>query len=219
MLEMKIQNALYSNIQFLIADDHSLVRHCLSLMIQKEWKNSICQTAENHDSLFQQLNTLVFSIVLLDLRMPGMTGIDSVKQVIADSKGAIVIVCTGLDDPNLINTLKKCGVYAVVHKTADPEVLINEINQALVLKQAQSSLHGLKPIKLKNSSVKYPKNCLTQRQREILQLLHQGKPSKLIARDLGVEVGTVKSHLHSLYYAMNVKNRAEAIVKSQGWLL
>lgn len=225
MIEINRNNSAPSNFQFLIADDHSLVRHCLTLLLKNEWSNADCHFAFNSESLFAQLQTLKhgLNIVLLDLRMPGMVGIESVKQVLAETKNAKVIVCSGLDDPNLTNNLKRCGVYSVVHKSEDPQVLINEIKLALNIQDATSVLrNSLQPIQLKKEDTKdtkYPKNCLTQRQREILQLLHQGKPSKLIARDLGVELGTIKSHLHSLYFSMNVKNRAEAIVKSQDWLL
>ena len=60
---------------------------------------------------------------------------------------------------------------------------------------------------------------LTPRQREILKMLHTGKPSKVIAAQMGLGLGTIKSHLHTLYSVMQVSNRSEAIVKSQGWLL
>lgn len=60
---------------------------------------------------------------------------------------------------------------------------------------------------------------LTPRQREILKQLHTGKPSKVIAAQLGVGLGTIKSHLHTLYSVMEVNSRSEAIVKSQNWLL
>lgn len=222
MFKSNLNTTAQSNFQFLIADDHSLVRHCLTLLLKNEWTNADCHFAFNSESLFTQLQALKhnLNVVLLDLRMPGMVGIESVKQVLVQSKNAKVIVCTGLDDPNLTNNLKRCGVYSVVHKSEDPQVLINEIKLALNIQDTTSVLrNSLRPIKLKKVVTKYPKNCLTQRQREILQLLHQGKPSKLIARDLGLELGTIKSHLHSLYSTLQVKNRTEAIVKSQDWLL
>ena len=208
------------------------------LMIRTAWPEGVCDVACDYLSVVEKLeaqtNENRFDAVILDLRMPGMRGVESVEQITQRAADTPVIVCTALEDPSLVQRLLTSGVYCAVNKTKGADELLNQLRAALQLTRRidgaadrvekepsgtlqsfknQSNLTQLTQMSQQGSSQ------LTPRQREILKQLHTGKPSKVIAAQLGIGLGTIKSHLHTLYSVMEVSNRSEAIVKSQNWLL
>ncbi len=208
------------------------------LMIRTAWPEGVCDVACDYLSVVDQLDTQTtekrFDAVILDLRMPGMRGVESVEQITQRAADIPVIVCTALEDPSLVQRLLTSGVYCAVNKTKGADELLTQLRAALQMPRRidavangvgvehsgtsqslknQSSLTQLAPLSQQGSSQ------LTPRQREILKQLHTGKPSKVIAAQLGIGLGTIKSHLHTLYSVMDVSNMSEAIVKSQNWLL
>ena len=216
------------NPHILIADDHAMMRDGMVLMIQTAWPACSCAVAQDYLGVVAQLDsqneTDRFDAIVLDLRMPGMRGAESVAQITKLAKGTPVIVCTALEDPSLVERLMTCGIFCAVNKTTGADELLKHIRLALQ-KQAQTldSTAQRQPVqtpsRVSGTFHQSGSAMLTSRQREILKLLHTGKPSKVIATQLGVGLGTIKSHLHTLYSVMDVSNRSEAIVKSQGWLL
>ena len=186
-----------------------------------------------------------FDAIILDLRMPGMRGAESVSTITQRAVGAAVIVCTALEDPSLLDRLLTSGVYRIVNKATGADELLRHVRDVLLSShRATSSINGNnndntdntdntdstgnavgcthKCVNGNSSHIRQSQSgsaMLTPRQREILIMLHTGKPSKVIASQMGLGLGTIKSHLHTLYSVMGVTNRSEAIVKSQGWLL
>lgn len=208
----------------LVADDHAMMRDGIVLMIQTSWPESNCEVAHDYIGVMSKLegqqDSLPFDVIILDLRMPGMRGVESVKQITQRATGAPVIVCTALEDPSLVERLMTSGIYCAVNKTTGADELLKHLRGAL---QMQRPIEQTNQI---DATMRLPSNAhhagsamLTARQREILKMLHTGKPSKVIASQLGIGLGTIKSHLHTLYSVMGVNSRSEAIVKSQNWLL
>lgn len=221
-----MQNPKPPNI--LVADDHAMMRDGIVLMIESAWPDSQCEIADDFQSVMAKIDASNdaerFNAIVLDLRMPGMRGADSVSQITQRAAGVPVIVCTALEDPSLVERLTSSGIYCAVNKTTGSAELLKHLRSALeTFAQVQnaddsygSTESGVKPQKVHPASGSAK---LTARQREILKMLHTGKPSKVIASQLGIGLGTIKSHLHTLYSVMEVNNRSEAIVKSQNWLL
>jgi DNA-binding NarL/FixJ family response regulator len=205
----------------LVADDQAMMRDGIVLMLQNAWPGCICKIASDYAGVVEQLENqnphLPFSAIILDLRMPGMRGVESVNHITKLAAGVPVLVCTALEDPGLVERLMSCGIYQAVNKTSGADELLRHLHLALQmtvqpLNENKNSIH-------RNHSLENGSAGLTNRQREILKLLHTGKPSKVIAAQLGIGLGTIKSHLHALYSVMQVSSRAEAVVKSQDWLL
>jgi two-component system, NarL family, response regulator LiaR len=159
------------------------------------------------------------------LRMPGMRGVESVQQIAQRATGTPVIVCTALEDPSLVQRLLSSGIYCAVNKTKGADELLLQLKAALLKPRNNVSTSHDRADALSQSLRSHSvagqqgSSQLTPRQREILKQLHTGKPSKVIAAQLGIGLGTIKSHLHTLYSVMEVNSRSEAIVKSQNWLL
>lgn len=208
----------------LIADDHAMMRDGMVLMIHTAWPGSVCQVASDYlgvvDALESQLTKTPFDAIILDLRMPGMRGVESIERISQLAVSTPVIVCTALEDPSLVDRLLNTGIFCAVNKTAGADELLFQIKTALLVPKLQKCQEELNDVvNNRKSSRQNGSSMLTNRQREILKLLHSGKPSKVIASQLGLGLGTIKSHLHALYSVMGVASRSEAIIKSHNWLL
>jgi two-component system, NarL family, nitrate/nitrite response regulator NarL len=231
----------------LVADDHAMMREGIALMVHTEWPGSVCHFASDYAGVISALDTSArhkprasaYDAVVLDLRMPGMRGAESVSEITQRAGRSPVLVCTALDDPSLLERLGATGVFAVVNKAAGSQEFLSCLRLAVDQPRHPQALKATpqapRPMPLlvnsdfSNSDFANsdfgasPEPCgsakLTRRQRDILKLLHQGKPSKIIASQMGIGVGTVKTHLHSLYTVMGASSRAQAIVMSQGWML
>jgi len=213
--------------KILVADDHAMMRDGMVLMIRTAWPQSTCAVAHDYMSVIEQLEAAQdqpkFDAIILDLRMPGMRGVESVQQIAQRALGTPVIVCTALEDPSLVQRLLNSGIYCAVNKTKGADELLLRLNAALKLPPHKPTSPTSEPsprtTRALSSVGQQGSAQLTPRQREILKLLHTGKPSKVIAAQMGIGLGTIKSHLHTLYSVMEVNTRSEAIVKSQNWLL
>jgi DNA-binding NarL/FixJ family response regulator len=212
-----------------------MMRDGMVLMIRTAWPEGVCDVACDYLSVVSKLEAQTtenrFDAVILDLRMPGMRGVESVEQITQRAANTPVIICTALEDPSLVQRLLTSGVYCAVNKTKGADELLTQLRAALqtprridVVADDLGGEHSGISQSLKTQSsltqlTQQGSSQLTPRQREILKQLHTGKPSKVIAAQLGIGLGTIKSHLHTLYSVMEVSNRSEAIVKSQNWLL
>lgn len=204
-----------------------MMRDGMVLMIRTAWPHSTCAVAHDYISVIEQLEAIKdqpkFDAIILDLRMPGMRGVESVQQIAQRALSTPVIVCTALEDPSLVQRLLNSGIYCAVNKTKGADELLLQLNAALKLPHSKQTVstteHLLRTARALPSAGQQGSAQLTPRQREILKLLHTGKPSKVIAAQMGIGLGTIKSHLHTLYSVMGVNTRSEAIVKSQNWLL
>jgi DNA-binding NarL/FixJ family response regulator len=198
-----------------------MMRDGMVLMIRTAWPDGLCDVANDYLTVVGKLDIPSgerFDAIILDLRMPGMRGVESVAHIVQLAVGTPVIVCTALEDPSLVQRLQTSGIYSVVNKTKGADELLQQVKAALA--QHVDTAADL-PKEPHNQALARTQGSakLTPRQREILKQLHTGKPSKVIAAQLGIGLGTIKSHLHTLYSVMEVSTRSEAIVKSQNWLL
>jgi DNA-binding NarL/FixJ family response regulator len=154
--------------------------------------------------------------VLVDLKMPGVGGLDALTVVRAAFPATPVVVVSGEDDPAVVRAAIECGAMGFIPKSSTPEVMI----QALKLVLA----HGiyLPPRVLAASQLPDPAPSasasndagltgLSMRQMDVLRCVIQGKPNKVIARELDVAEGTVKAHLSSVLRALGARNRTEAV--------
>jgi len=192
----------------------------------------------NLDELEQALATHADSLdlALLDIAMPGTQGFEHVARLRAEAPGLPVIVLSGSEDAELMRVLMDLGVLGFIPKAYSPDVMLSAIRLVLAggiyippLLLASAQAQGWQPgagASPPGGRVSQPppgeghsldglRQLLTERQVDVMRLLSQGKPNKLIARDLGISEGTVKIHLAAIFRALDVRNRVEAVVASR----
>ena len=212
----------------LIADDHRLIIEGVKLKLAE--LNPMVETvvAMNLEELDRAVaehgDTL--DLALVDIAMPGTQGHQHVTKLREQAPSLPVIVLSGSEDAELMRSLIDMGVLGFIPKAYSPDVMLSAIRLVLAggiyippLLLAHAQAQGWQPTEapVANStrSVDGLRNLLTERQIDVMRLLSQGKPNKLIARDLGISEGTVKIHLAAIFRALNVRNRVEAVVASR----
>ena len=212
----------------LIADDHRLIIEGVKLKLAELDPMVEAVVAMNLEELDRAVaehgDTL--DLALVDIAMPGTQGHQHVTKLRAQAPSLPVIVLSGSEDAELMRSLIDMGVLGFIPKAYSPDVMLSAIRLVLAggiyippLLLAHAQAQGWQPTEapVADSSrcVDGLRNLLTERQIDVMRLLSQGKPNKLIARDLGISEGTVKIHLAAIFRALNVRNRVEAVVASR----
>ncbi len=207
--------------RILLIDDHTLFRRGLRLMLGDLARESdISEAASCAEAL--SLHGETFEIVLLDINMPGSTGLEGLGSVKAAFIDAFVVVMSGEEDAKTIRAAIDLGASGFIPKTSSPEVMIRALQ--LVLGEGiylpPQVLSYAAPIEsapaAQQATPNRPTGALTgmtQRQIEVLRLALKGSPNKIIARQLDISEGTVKSHLSTVFRLLNVRNRTEALYR------
>ncbi|MEO5845555.1 MAG: response regulator transcription factor [Caldimonas sp.] len=196
-----------------IADDHPLVRDALARVVLQVDAEARVQAVGDYTALREILAGTLPDLLIVDLNMPGMSGLDALRQLRQSHPSLAIVVASGQDDPPTIRAVLATGANGFVPKSEPPELLI----QALKLVRAGGVYI---PARTLGQSVDdaggrdLDLSGLTPRQQDVLRLLQKGEPNKLIARQLGLTEGTVKVHIAAILRALQVRNRTEAVVRA-----
>jgi DNA-binding NarL/FixJ family response regulator len=174
-----------------------------------------CATAEE---ALQKLPTRLPDVVLMDINLPGMTGIECVAQLKVKLPRAQILMLTTYEDSKLIFDSLRAGASGYLLKNMEPVELVAAVEQVSA-GGSPMSMHIARKVvsyfqQLKQASPGL--EVLTKREQEILALLAKGYFYKEIADQLGITPGTVRVHLHSVYEKLHVSSRTEAVVKFLG---
>ena len=214
----------------LIADDHRLIIEGVKLKLAELDPAVETVVAMNLDELDRMASTHADSLdlALVDITMPGTQGHQHVSRLRAQAPALPVIVLSGSEDVDLMRALIDMGVLGFIPKAYSPDVMLSAIRLVLAggiyippLLLANAQAQGWQPAEVAPApgeaarGIDGLRKLLTERQIDVMRLLSQGKPNKLIARDLGISEGTVKIHLAAIFRALNVRNRVEAVVASR----
>lgn len=197
----------------LLVDDHALFRRGLRLMLRELAADMDLSEAES----CAQALTLAhepFDLVLLDLNMPGVGGLEGLRCIKEAWPVARVVVLSGEENPALIHGAIEQGASGFVPKSSTPEVMISALQLVLAKgiylpPQVLQAGRPAPPAAIVTAAL--PVGGMTDRQAEVLRMALKGAPNKVIARELGISEGTVKSHLSVTYRLLNVRNRTEAL--------
>lgn len=221
--------------KILIADDHRLVTEAVKTKLSEIEEGIEFCVAMNVDDLMRTVSDDV-DLAVVDLNMPGADGYSHIDELRRRHPSVPVIVLSGYEDPALMRGALERGALGFIPKAYSPEVMLSAVRLVLaggvyvppmmlsavppgvVAGGAGESL-PMAAVGARSSgsgaTLETLRNVLTERQVEVLQLLSQGKPNKLIGRSLGISEGTVKIHLAAIFRALNVRNRTEAVVAAQ----
>ncbi|MEW5891957.1 MAG: response regulator transcription factor [Pseudomonadota bacterium] len=193
----------------ILADDHALFRDGFALLLkQLDAETQVLEAASLDEALEQARLHPDADLLLLDLSMPGMEGLDSVQQVLDQHPDIPVVILSASESRAQVEALMDIGVAGFIPKSSSSQVMFSALR--LVLSGGvyiPPQLIGSAPPPLPPDSVL---SRLTERQREVLRLLAGGRTNKQICRELDLSEGTVKVHLNAVYRVLGVANRIEA---------
>lgn len=199
----------------LLADDHALFRDGFSLLLQQHEPGARCLSAAGFDEVLTLLAEHPdVELVMLDYNMPGMRGGESVAAVQRAQPGLPVCILSGEESRELMAKLLAAGASGFIPKSSSPQVMMSALRLMLaggVYVPPQMVVGGGRH----DQPASGRPAGLTDRQLDILRLLAEGKPNKLICRELALSEGTVKTHINALYRALGVENRTEAAIKAR----
>jgi DNA-binding NarL/FixJ family response regulator len=184
----------------LLIDDHAMFRSGLNMVISMAMpKAAVSQAASVEDALSQAVQTP--HIVLLDIKLNGSSGLEGIASLMQQWPDTPVLMLSSQDEPETARLALARGAAAFVSKAETAEKIIEVIQQVLRGDLAGSA----------TSPNHIEERRLTPRQREVLELLHQGLSNKLIARKLVLSDNTVRRHVQDILEYFQVVNRSEAV--------
>jgi DNA-binding NarL/FixJ family response regulator len=201
----------------LVVDDHPLIREALSTVLRQL---SPGVEVDEATSAEQALDLLALghplTLALLDLTLPGADGMSLLAEVRRDRPELPVVVLSGSDSRANVMAAIEAGAMGFISKRTSTAVFVSALQLVLAggIYIPPQALAIEEPTRRAEQPTVLPADIgLTPRQAQILALLVQGKPNKLICRTLGISDGTVKAHISSVLRVLDVDNRTEAVVK------
>jgi NarL family two-component system response regulator LiaR len=207
-----------------LAEDHSVVREGLAELIRREADMEVVGEAGDGEETVRQVKLLKPDIVLMDIAMPVMTGIEATKQIKASVPRTRILVLTAYDNPEFVTAVIDAGAAGYLLKNVRGKELTNAIRSAY---EGESVLHPsvAKAIfaQLRTSSSKPSRekpDVLSERELQVLQKGAEGLSNKQIATLLSIGPRTVQTHWRNIFDKLGVYSRTEAIVYclKKGWL-
>ena len=205
--------------KILLVDDHALFREGLKHLLTSLDAELELDEADDCERALALSARSAYDMVLLDLKIPGVQGLDALEALRRTRPETPVVVVSGEDDPRVIRAAIERGAMGYVPKASTPEIMIQALR--LVLANGVYLPPGVVdlaipkgaplPELLRGGAGETQLPGLTPRQMDVLRCVIQGKANKVIARELDISEATVKAHLSSVLRALGVNNRTEAV--------
>ena len=207
-------------LRILVAEDHPLFRKGVISLLSYIPDFEVVGEAATGEEAAAWAAELQPDVVLMDLQMPGMGGIEATRKITHESPSARVLVVTLFEDDDSVFMALKAGARGYVLKDADEEELVRAIRAVGRGEAIFSPAVATRVLSYFSSSS--PKSAqsqafptLTDRERDILNLIAQGYPNPSIARELSLSTKTVGNYVSSIFTKLQVADRAQAIVRAR----
>jgi DNA-binding NarL/FixJ family response regulator len=211
-------------IRVVLADDHAVVRKGIREFLEEEGDIVVVAEAADGDQAVALVAEHEPDVVVLDIQMPGVSGIEAGRRIKTDHPEVRVLILTAYDDEPYIFALLKAGANGYILKNAESAQLIQAVRAVhggespldpAVMQKVVQHLTAGRP-----GGAQGIVETLTDREIETLRLVAQGLTNKAIGLALGISDRTVQGHLANIYGKLNVSSRTEAVTKAlkQGWI-
>lgn len=205
----------------LVVDDHPLIREALRQVLRALAKDiELLEAGSAPDALAAADKSGGLDLILLDLALPGRDGFEVLRELRERYPSFPVVVLSASDQSEVVMRALDAGAMGFIPKTSSNEVLLGALRLVLsggVYLPAEVLRHSPAPVLVSKSAtaaagVGYRDLGLTERQAQVLALVVQGKPNKIICRELNLAEGTVKIHVTAILKALGVTNRTQAVI-------
>lgn len=211
--------------RIMLAEDHKVVREGTRRLLESQSDFEVVGEASDGVEAVELAKKLRPEIIIMDVSMPRLNGIEATKQIKALYPNIAILVLTGYDDDEYVFALLEAGAAGYLLKESSGEELIEAIRQVMT---GEPVLHPKIMKKVLNrlrtpaeeTSPLTPSEVLSDREMEVLRLAAKGMKNMEIAESLTLSVRTVQTHLRSIFNKLGVGSRSEAIVYGlkKGWL-
>ena len=203
-------------IRVLIADDHLFYREGLRVMLGAVPELQLVGEAATGDEAIKRALALQPDVVLMDLKMPGASGLEATRRIVRQSPHIGVLVLTMFDDDSVFAAMQ-AGARGYLLKDARLEDVVRAIDavgrgEAIFSPSIAQRLLGYFATN-RPAAVTFPE--LTEREREILALIAHGQTNEQIAEQLVVSIKTVRNHVSTIFSKLQVADRAQAVVRAR----
>jgi DNA-binding NarL/FixJ family response regulator len=202
-----------------VADDHPTFRRGLSALFDTLDDVEVVGEAADGESAVSIVAELLPDIVVMDINMPGVNGVEATRRIVADNPSVAVLVLTMLDDDDAVFAAMRAGARGYVVKGADTTDVLRALESVArgdaVFGPAVANrvlAYLTRPLSARDP-VLFPE--LSDREREVLELIARGKPNSEIARSLVVSPKTVRNHVSNIFTKLQISDRSEAIVRAR----
>ena len=207
-----------AKIRVLVADDHPAFRAGLQLMLADAPDLEVVGLAENGDQAVELAEPLRPDVVVMDLRMPGLDGIGATRRLLELDPAVGVVVLTMFEDDDSVFAAMRAGARGYLLKGAEQDEILRAIRAVAageVLLGPSIARRVIEHFSSGDGSARAAFPALTERERQVLDLIAAGKGNAVIAHELVLSLKTIRNHVSNIFTKLQVSDRAAAIVKAR----
>ena len=193
-------------IRVLVVDDHPIMRFGIATIIDATPDMTTVAQAGSGEDAIELYEQHLPDITLMDLRLPGMSGVDAIRAIMARHRNAKFVVLTTYEGDEDIHQALEAGARSYIIKGMPHDALVS------ALRRVHAGGRFLPPPVSQALSSRTPNSDLSTREREVLKLIVKGRSNREIAGDLGITESTVKCHVGVILLRLNVSDRTQAAV-------
>lgn len=211
-------------IRVLLADDHAVVRKGIREFLDDDAELIVIAEAVNGQEAVHLAETLLPDVVVLDVQMPVMNGIDATREIKACLPGIRILILTAYDDEPYVFTLLRAGADGYILKNADSDEIVRAVKSVAgggkVLDPTVAAKVVTQMTTGKPAGASEQVEPLSDRELDVLRLAGQGLTNKAIGVALSISDRTVQGHLANIYGKLGVSSRTEAVTRALklGWI-
>ena len=201
-------------VRVLIADDQTLFRVGLARLLEGDQRVEIVGQAGDGAEAVKLAGTLQPDVVLMDLKMPNVDGIEATRQIVSSHPGVKVLLLTTFEADNHVIQALKAGASGYILKDSRPDSIVSSLLAVMAGERVMASAVANRVLEMLTGTTT-PKEFydgLTGREIEILKLLAGGMANKQIAYKLKISEKTVRNHVSNMYEKLNIYDRSQAVL-------
>lgn len=202
-------------VRLVLADDHLVLRQALKALLERSGLEVVADEGDGRAAV-DAVRRLAPDVAVLDVAMPVLNGVDAAREIARVAPGTLVILLSGVDDARFVPDALKAGVRGFVQKSQGAEDLVRAIAEV-----RRGGVYVSPGASKALADASTPPVQLTPRERQVLQLVGEGKTTKQIGQQLGISVKTAEFHRGRIMKKLNIHDTANLVRYAirEGWLV